>query len=201
MDSYDSGKLTFKNESVVITDPGYLISKAHKDFDDIDVWEKCDYGSHMERIGFTKFFTSSNGFGDGCWTVTNKKNGKKLGEIWADSGQTGIYLLDEVAPDSAIFYPTIDGREFGAVILRNFIGTISWSFRKVPHENPEYTKIVNALAKMGITVDEAKKMGMKMDEPKNLWVSEYLLLQAIGTCGDQEIDFLVDFGFVDDEEE
>ena len=172
MDDYDSGKLTFENESVVITDPGYLISKAHKDFEDVDVWEKCEYGEHMERAGFTKFFTSSNGFGDGCWTVTNRKNGKKLGEIWADSGQTGIYLLDEVAPDSAIFYPAVDGREFGAVILRNFTGEISWNYR-VAHYN--------------------------WDEHE--FDSTYLVLSSVGKCGEEEIEFLVDFGSDDYEEE
>lgn len=172
MDSYDSGKLTFENESVVITDPAYLISKADKDS---DVWEKCDYGSHMERVGFTKFFTSSNGFGDGDWTVTNKKNGKKLGEIWADSGQTGIYLLDEVAPDSPIFYPAVDGREFGAVILKNFTGEVSWKY-KVCHYAWD---------------------GFEED-------AHYLILEASGKCGDEEIEFSVDFDdvdFDDDEEE
>ena len=175
IDNYDPGKLDFKNESAVITDPCYIIPKIERGFADANEWDKCDYGSSMDKLGFTKFLTRSNGFGDGGWKVVNKKDGKLLGEIWADSGQTGISLLDEVKkynPDARIFFPAFNGGRFGAIIIENFTGEISWKYRVSTYnwDGKDYN-------------------------------SYYLVLTAVGKSGDREIDFSVDFGHVNYEEE
>ena len=175
MENYEPGELDFVNESVVITDPCDIIPKIERGFADVDAWAKCGYGDHMENIGFTKFMTRRNGYGDGGWTVVNEKTGKVLGEIWADSGQAGVYLRDEIKkynPDANIFFPSITGGKFGAIILENFTGKISWKYR-MEHYNWD---------------------GREVD-------SYYLVLSASGKCGDEDTEFSVDFGGKGSDEE
>ncbi len=199
--------MELENTSVVITDPGYLMKACNPGSVDGDDWENCQYGEKMDRLGFhSGFLTIRNGFGDGSWTVVNKKNGKKLGEIWADSGQTGIYLLEDAEkynPDAPALHSTPE-KSHGAIILRNFTGKICWSFREERREDPEYEKIMSILGKMGLTLKEAREMGMKVEEPDyDRWSFKYLIMQGIGTCDGEEIEFFVDFGkdFTDSETE
>lgn len=52
-------------KKILITDPCYVISKGDKK----DHWEKCSYGTQMENLGITQYFTTSTGTGDGSWEV------------------------------------------------------------------------------------------------------------------------------------
>lgn len=133
MDSkYDSGKIEFANVSVVITDPCYLTRKIKDGFDSVTDWDLCNYGEHMDKLGFTTFKTFRNGVGDGAWKVFDSKSGKKLGEIWADSGLTGIYLLNDITnynPTARVLQSEPE-QPHGAIILKNFTGAINWRFEE-----------------------------------------------------------------------
>ena len=61
-----------------------------------DDWELCKYGSNMEALGFTNYITSPTYIGDWCWLVTNTTNAKVLGQFSADSGQVGVYLMEDI---------------------------------------------------------------------------------------------------------
>lgn len=116
----------FQNESIVITDPAYVMK-----YDDLtDEPYESDWGEDMTKIGYTKCHTSHNGVGDGSWNVVNK-DGTKLGEIWADSGEVGVFLAKEV--DRHCGLETVGG----AVVIENFTGTVSFNYRKIEHHFSE----------------------------------------------------------------
>ena len=61
-------------------------------------WDKCSCGQMMFRFGFTpdKTKVSTTGWGDGVWEIFNENTKEIYGQFAADSGQTGIFSLDQV---------------------------------------------------------------------------------------------------------
>ena len=121
--AYDTKTLTFDNESVIITDPCYLIP-PNRNGD----WDESEYGEKMHNLGYTKYITVRNCIGDGEWKVKNQKDGKIIGEIWADSGKTGLYLIDEILKAYPNFFDRKSAKSF--VVLIGFTGSITFRFRE-----------------------------------------------------------------------
>ena len=121
MNDHEEKTIEFNNESIVLTDPCYIMNGNDA--------ELTDYGMDMSKIGYSKSHTVRNGYGDGGWVVKNKKNGKKLGEIWADSGETGVYLLEEIREHDPDFFNT--RVSFCAATLIGFTGNITFKFKEI----------------------------------------------------------------------
>ena len=52
-------------KKILITDPCYVIVEDDKR----DQWKECNYGTEMENLGITQYFTTGTGIGDGSWNV------------------------------------------------------------------------------------------------------------------------------------
>ena len=52
-------------KKILITDPCYVIVEDYKR----DQWKECNYGTEMENLGITQYFTTRTGIGDGSWNV------------------------------------------------------------------------------------------------------------------------------------
>jgi len=175
-------KFNFNNETIVITDPCYLIRHVDGYVVDIADWDECSYGSRMDRVGFTKYVVDRNGYGDGSWPVKNIKTGETLGEIWADSGQTGIFLLDDILR----YNPMYKNSGFkGAVVLENFTGEIEWSIQMTTIEPPDFI------------VEASKILNRPIPyEYRTHSVNSGLIIKCNGVCGDTPVEFKVDFNHV-----
>ena len=139
-EDYTPAALEFSNQSVVIIDPAYVMP-------DMEDAEKADYGEDMTKVGYTKCHTAHNGYGDGCWKVVNM-DGRDLGEIWADSGQVGVFLTDEVK--KLYGHSLVDG----CILLQNFTGTVSFTFKeKTFYWNEPYVATFLVLHVTGMTAD------------------------------------------------
>ena len=117
MERYIPKTLSFDHQSIVIADPCYVMGDSSP--------ELTDSGFDMTTAGYTKCHAAHNGYGDGSWDVVNEKDGSMLGVIWADSGQVGVFLYDEVQEHMrGHVLPA------GTVILDGFTGEVSFSFRE-----------------------------------------------------------------------
>ena len=117
-DYIDSKTLEFRNEDILITDPGYIIKE-----DSWDDWEKTDYGRQFEKIGITKYATKDTLYGDWGCTTWNTDTKEEIGQFCADAGEVSILSLDEVKK----YNPNIENwckeHYWCATIIRNFTGT------------------------------------------------------------------------------
>jgi len=67
--------MKFKGD-IIITDPCYIMK--HDDSSDRD-WDKCNYGSNMEKLGITHYLTADTEYGDwSCTTVKDDPASQKL---------------------------------------------------------------------------------------------------------------------------
>ena len=116
--------MRFSNGSIIITDPCYLMKTS-------DDWDECDYGQCMDRLpGISRdnYWVNFTGIGDGSWKIVDKKSKKTLGYFSADSGQVGVFLLDEVLsynPNFLTKYPRMDRL---ATIIEDFKGDVDFYY-------------------------------------------------------------------------
>lgn len=92
-----------------------------------DDWEKCGCGEAMENLGLNTFIVCATLYGDWSCTVRNSLTKEKLGEFCADSGQVGIFLMDEVLK----YNPDLDLPDHCATIIKNFDGNVRVNKKKV----------------------------------------------------------------------
>lgn len=66
------------------------LSKPHDD------WDRCNRGEKMENLGLSTFIVTYTLYGDWRCTTFNLGTKEAIGEFCADSGQVGVFLLEEV---------------------------------------------------------------------------------------------------------
>lgn len=111
--------LQFENASVLITDPCYIINH-----DNDNDWRKCDYGRHMNYLGISQYTTNHTIYGDWSCTVFENKTNRVLGQFCADSGEVGVFDLDEVLKYNPKFAERIAKSPFLATVIPNFTGKV-----------------------------------------------------------------------------
>jgi hypothetical protein len=126
---------------MVITDPCYLMREDGK----LSDWDDCSYGACMERLGFHvgNYRVEPTGLGDGSWKVKDS-SGRKLGEVSADSGLTGVFLMDEVLK----YNPDVRKMKYFdvlATVIEDFDGEIEFSRYRRKYGEPLVIKGVGTV--------------------------------------------------------
>lgn len=106
-----------------------------------DDWGKCCCGEAMEKLGLNTFIVCDTIYGDWSCTVFNSLTKEKMGEFCADSGQVGIFLMDEVLK----YNPDLDLPKHCATIIKNFDGHVRVNKKnngKYIYDGKEYDDIV-----------------------------------------------------------
>ena len=106
-----------------------------------DDWGKCCCGEAMEKLGLNTFIVCDTIYGDWSCTVFNSLTKEKMGEFCADSGQVGIFLMDEVLK----YNPNLDLPKHCATIIKNFDGHVRVNKKnngKYTYDGEEYDDIV-----------------------------------------------------------
>ena len=115
---------------IVITDPIYIAT-----FSDC---EKCNNGMNMSMIGFENFLADSTLCGDWECLICDDK-GKQIGHIIADSGQVGVFMLNEIKKYNKEIYQRIKYEKHIATIIYGFHGDIQ--LYSSVQDDIEYTKL------------------------------------------------------------
>lgn len=103
-----------------------------------DDWDRCNCGESMEMLGILNSMVADNFYGDWSCAVfkDNKMDGKHLlGEFCADSGQVGVFLLDEVLKYNPHFDYHIN-RPWTTTLIKDFDGEVY--FKTIKVEDSEY---------------------------------------------------------------
>lgn len=106
-----------------------------------DDWGKCCCGEAMEKLGLNTFIVCDTIYGDWSCTVFNSLTKEKMGEFCADSGQVGIFLMNEVLK----YNPNLDLPKHCATIIKNFDGHVRVNKKsngKYTYDGKEYDDIV-----------------------------------------------------------
>ena len=140
-------KIRIYNETLVITDPCYLILlpdgteiKEVKGKKCEDPWNTCDCGSRLDRFGVNNFITVRTLYGDWGCTVYNRDTKEKIGEFCADSGLVTVTTLECVLEFNPEFLLWYEKHKHCATIINNFTGTVEviYGFRNC-EEGKTYT--------------------------------------------------------------
>lgn len=119
----------------------YNKAVAKWDSEQEDDWGKCCCGEAMEKLGLNTFIVCDTIYGDWSCTVFNSLTKEKMGEFCADSGQVGIFLMDEVLK----YNPDLDLPKHCATIIKNFDGHVRVNKKnngKYTYDGEEYDDIV-----------------------------------------------------------
>ena len=159
--------------TIIITDPCYIVKKCteknphpfpwtevniknpnikemvkqYNEWEDShDDWKKCRYGTNMEALGISTYFTESTIYGDwGCSTYKIEENPyevvdnfveayeneedyeiecSKLGDFCADAGS--VFLLDEVRKYNPDIDKWIEEHSWCVTTIPNFDGEVNY---------------------------------------------------------------------------
>lgn len=116
----DTKALTFKNEDVLITDPGYILT----DEDENIGIDNSNLEEYREK-GLTKSIIHETIYGDWDCEVKDVDTHRIIGKFTADGGMVGVFSLQEVLgynpkfkDEYIIRYPNTN------TIIQNFTGTV-----------------------------------------------------------------------------
>ena len=161
--------------TIIITDPCYIVKKCTKKNphpfpltevniknpnikemikqyneweDSHDDWRKCRYGTNMEALGISTYFTESTIYGDwGCSTYKIEENPyevvdnfveayeneedyeiecSKLGDFCADAGLVSVFLLNEVRKYNPDIDKWIEEHSWCVTTIPNFDGEVNY---------------------------------------------------------------------------
>ena len=161
--------------TIIITDPCYIVKKCteknphpfpwtevntknpnikemikqYNEWEDShDDWRKCKYGSNMEALGISTYFTESTIYGDwGCSTYKIEENPyvvvnnfveayeneedyeikcSKLGDFCADAGLVSVFLLDEVRKYNPDIDKWIEEHSWCVTTIPDFDGEVKY---------------------------------------------------------------------------
>lgn len=90
---------------------------------DFDDWSKCNYGDNMEALGLKNFLISNTIYGDWSCTTYNTNTKEPIGEFCADTGEVGVFLLDEVLAYNPDFDNHIN-KTWTTTWLKKFTGDV-----------------------------------------------------------------------------
>ena len=161
--------------TIIITDPCYIVKKCteknphpfpwttiniknpnikemvkqYNEWEDShDDWRKCRYGTNMEALGISTYFTESTIYGDwGCSTYKIEENPyevvdnfveayeneedyeikcSKLGDFCADAGLVSVFLLDEVRKYNTDIDKWIEKHSWCVTTIPDFDGEVNY---------------------------------------------------------------------------
>lgn len=161
--------------TIIITDPCYIVKKCteknphpfpwtevniknpnikemvkqYNEWEDShDDWRKCRYGTNMEALGISTYFTESTIYGDwGCSTYKIEENPyavvnnfveayeneedyeikcSKLGDFCADAGLVSVFLLDEVRKYNPDIDKWIEEHSWCVTTIPDFDGEVNY---------------------------------------------------------------------------
>lgn len=161
--------------TIIITDPCYIVKKCteknphpfpwttiniknpnikemvkqYNEWEDsYDDWRKCRYGTNMEALGISTYFTESTIYGDwGCSTYKIEENPyevvnnlveayeneedyeikcSKLGDFCADAGLVSVFLLDEVRKYNPNIDKWIEEHSWCVTTIPDFDGEVKY---------------------------------------------------------------------------
>lgn len=101
--------------TIIITDPCYLCTD--------DDYEQTNYGSELDKLGFTNYLVEDTGYGDWCNAIF-QDNGTKLGNFCADSGQVCVVLAEELIKYNPEFKQVIEKPSTWCTVIRDFDGEV-----------------------------------------------------------------------------
>jgi hypothetical protein len=114
------------NGSIVIADPSYFVTSEED-------WEKCEYGEHMEKLGFTDFLYIE--YEEDVQEVVNVESQEKYGEICSDSCAMVVAYKEELANYNPDYEKDLGGEDNRAII-DNFDGEVTSEL--VPYKDDDY---------------------------------------------------------------
>ena len=125
--------IEFENETVVITDPCYLLDTPDGerplpdgvDTEDTSTWEYCGFGFQMEKLGVERYATKETIYGDWSCTVYEFPYGRELGKFCADAGLVTVIPLSEVLRFNPRFLDWLSYHEGAATLIPNFTGKVA----------------------------------------------------------------------------
>lgn len=88
-----------------------------------DDWKVCGYGYDMSALGLNTWLADSTIYGDWSCTTFNVDTKEAIGRFCADSGQVGVFLLDEVLKYNPNFDCHID-RPHTTTLIKDFHGEV-----------------------------------------------------------------------------
>lgn len=161
--------------TIIITDPCYIVKKCteknphpfpwtainiknpnikemvkqYNEWEDShDDWRKCIYGTNMEALGISTYFTESTIYGDwGCSTYKIEENPyevvnnlveayeneedyeikcSKLGDFCADAGLVSVFLLDEIRKYNPDIDKWIEEHSWCVTTILDFDGEVNY---------------------------------------------------------------------------
>ena len=161
--------------TIIITDPCYIVKKCteknphpfpwttvniknpnikemikqYTEWEDShDDWRKCRYGTNMETLGISTYFTESTIYGDwGCSTYKIEENPyevvdnfveayeneedyeikcSKLGDFCADAGLVSVFLLNEVRKYNPDIDKWIEEHSWCVTTIPDFDGEVNY---------------------------------------------------------------------------
>ena len=161
--------------TIIITDPCYIVKKCteknphpfpwttvniknpnikemvkqYNEWEDShDDWRKCRYGTNMEALGISTYFTESTIYGDwGCSTYKIEENPyavvnnfveayeneedykikcSKLGDFCADAGLVSVFLLNEVRKYNSDIDKWIEEHSWCVTTIPDFDGEVNY---------------------------------------------------------------------------
>lgn len=99
-----------------------------------DDWTTCNCGSDMSALGLKTYLTDSTLYGDWSCTTLNTDTKEAIGQFCADSGQVGVFLLEEVLKYNPDFDNHIN-RPHTTTLIKDFHGEIEL------HTNDDNTEV------------------------------------------------------------
>lgn len=122
------GEVIYENDTLVITDPGYLISE--------DLWDNMIHYDNSEitqafrQMGYTRpVLSGDTGFGDWSNEITDTNTGESYGHFSADAGMFAVVALSDVLRNNKAGYSTVEHiKNAGMAIVENFTGTVKAYF-------------------------------------------------------------------------
>lgn len=91
--------------------------------ENIDDWEKSEYGENMEVLGISTYLSDRTIYGDWSCTTFNSYTKAKIGEFCADAGMVAVFLLDEVLRYNPSYNDHIE-KPWTTTLIRDFHGTV-----------------------------------------------------------------------------
>jgi len=118
--------MKFNNETLIITDPCYVIKDCdyYKWLDDDVSTNHETVSSGVSTIDGMTFEWSDTIYGDWSCTTYNDKDQSILGRFCADAGLVAIFKAKEIIKYNPEFFEEFFLKDWCVTIIRNFIGDV-----------------------------------------------------------------------------
>ena len=121
----------------------YHKAKEQWDNDNMDDWQRCDYGDNMEILGINHYMTRDTIYGDWSCTVFDnsdtKERKKPIGRFCADAGLVSVLSLEEVLKYNPEY--KVEDDSWSATVIRDFKGTVQFVVNKSENATYEYFQV------------------------------------------------------------